>query len=125
MASVEQSPKVGEHDWGRIEVEGFGSFRDVKLWPGGAREWDWTETGTRHDPGIQPSDVEELLESSPAVIVLSRGRELRLKTCPETLAVLAGRGIEVIHDETSVAIDAYNRFVESGIRVASLIHSTC
>ena len=52
-----------------------------------AREWDWNETGTQHDPGIQPADVDELLAHDPEVIVLSRGRELRLQTQPQTLAV--------------------------------------
>jgi hypothetical protein len=32
---------------GRIEVEGGRSFKDAKLWPGGVREWDWTETSPR------------------------------------------------------------------------------
>ena len=49
-------------------------FKDVKLWPGGGREWDWGETNTRHEPGIQPSDVEELLVHRPDIVVLSRGR---------------------------------------------------
>ena len=33
---------------GKIEVEGTGTLRDAKLFPGGAREWDWRETGTEH-----------------------------------------------------------------------------
>jgi len=80
MAETARSPVVSDHSWGEITVEGLGQFRDVKLWPGGAREWDWDETGTRHRPGIQPADVEELLAAGPDVVVLSRGRELRLKT---------------------------------------------
>ncbi len=103
----------------------MGTFRDAKLWPGGAREWDWEVTGTRHQPGIQPADVEELLPYQPAVIVLSRGRELRLETCPQTLDLLRTMGIEVILEESSVAISKYNDLVEDGTRVAALIHSTC
>ena len=34
----------------------MGSGKDFKLYPGGGREWDWNETGTRHVPGIQPGD---------------------------------------------------------------------
>jgi len=34
----------------------------AKLFPGGLREWDWRETGTRHVPGIQHADVQELIE---------------------------------------------------------------
>jgi hypothetical protein len=45
-----------------MEVEGHPPFKDAKVFPGGAREWDWRETGTRHVPGIQPADVQELIE---------------------------------------------------------------
>ena len=56
-----------------MEVDGVGSGRDYKLYPGGGREWDWKETDTHHVPGIQPADVEELLAHGSKVIVLSRG----------------------------------------------------
>lgn len=119
------SPAVGRHAWGVTEVEGIGTFKDVKLWPGGAREWDWNETGTRHRPGIQPADVAELVAQGVEVVVLSRGRELQLETMPEVLALLDAHGIRVVHVETSEAIDAYNRLAVQGVRVAALIHSTC
>ncbi len=64
------SPRVSGFSWGRVEVEGEGVFKDAKLYPGGAREWDWRETGTRHAPGVQPIDAEELLERGATVVVL-------------------------------------------------------
>ena len=45
------SPAIHHDAWGRVEVAGEPRpFKDVKLYPGGAREWDWGETGTRHRP---------------------------------------------------------------------------
>jgi hypothetical protein len=125
VTGAEESPQVGENSWGHIEVVGIGRFRDVKLWPGGAREWDWDETGTRHDPGIQPADVDELLTFAPEVVVLSRGRELRLMTRAETIEVLQQREIDLVHAETSEAIARYNELAGQGRRVAALLHSTC
>jgi hypothetical protein len=119
------SPRIVAHEWGVIEVEGASRLRDAKLWPGGGREWDWDETGTRHEPGIQPTDLDELLAHDPEVVVLSRGRQLRLQAMTETMAQLRARDIEVVHDETSRAIAAYNRLVAEGRRVAALLHSTC
>jgi hypothetical protein len=125
VAEPLRSPIIGDNGWGRIEVHDMGQFRDVKLWPGGGRTWDWDETGTRHNPGIQPADVEELLKGDPETVVLSRGRELRLRTCEETLQLLKGNDIIVVQEETSVAIAEYNRLAQSGRRVAALIHTTC
>jgi hypothetical protein len=63
MKQETSSPLVTHLSWGRLQVEGWdGQFKDAKLFPGGAREWDWSETGTSHEPGIQPADVEELLD---------------------------------------------------------------
>lgn len=36
-----KSPQVIEFSWGVTKVAGYGTpFKDVKLYPGGAREWD-------------------------------------------------------------------------------------
>ena len=91
----QQSPRIRHISWGRIDVEGVGSGKDFKLYPGGGRGWDWNETGTRHVPGIQPADVQELLDRGATVVVLSRGMQLVLQTCPETLRLLAEKGIAV------------------------------
>jgi hypothetical protein len=86
-------------------------------------------TGTRPAPGTvrgsQPADVSELLNEHPVVIVLSRGRQLRLEICEETIALLAERGMRVVHEETGSAIAEYNRLVDAGERVAALSHTTC
>lgn len=107
-----------------MEVEGLPPGKDFKLYPGGGREWDWAEHGTRHDPGIQPGDVQELLDHRCTVVVLSKGMELRLKTMPSTLRALADAGVEVHAEETTEAVALYNRLAETE-RVGGLFHSTC
>lgn len=121
---ITRSPRINHISWGRMEVEGLGAGKDFKLYPGGGREWDWSETGTRHVPGIQPSDVQELLERGSRVIVLTRGMDLVLQTCPETLQLLKEKGIGVHVAETREAVALYNSLAE-GQAVGGLFHSTC
>ncbi len=125
MAATKQSPRILGIEWGKIRVEGLDVGKDVKLYPGGGRGWDWRETGTRHVPGIQPADVEELLEHGSEVVVLSRGMELALQTCPETLEFLKERSITAIVEETNAAVETYNRLVAEGKAVGGLFHVTC
>ena len=101
------SPRISHLSWGHIEVEGHPPFKDAKIFPGGAREWDWRETGTRHVPGIQPADVRELIEHGAKAVVLSKGIWQRLQVCPETLELLAKNDIQV---EVLQTEDAVNRF---------------
>ncbi len=119
-----RSPRIASLAWGRVEVEGVGVFKDAKLYPGGARGWDWAETGTRHRPGIQPADVQELLDHGARVVVLSQGVYRRLGVCPETLALLARRGVACEVLPTGEAVAAYNR-LRASRAAGALIHSTC
>lgn len=118
------SPRITDSAWGRIEIEDGRSFKDAKLWPGGGREWDWTETGTGHRPGIQPDDVDELLEHGAEVVVLSRGRLRALAVADATLRRLEGAGVEAVVLPTDRAIQRYNELREDRA-VAGLFHSTC
>jgi len=117
-------PKVTGLAWGRIEVDGLGSFRAAKLFPGGAREWDWRETGTSHDPGIQPADVVELIDRGAEEVILSKGVMERLRVCPQTLQLLKDRRIPVHVLQSELAVELYNELRERR-RVGALIHSTC
>lgn len=118
------SPRITGFSWGRLEVDGDRSFKDAKLFPGGAREWNWRETGTAHDPGIQPADVEELLEHGADVVVLSKGVMERLRICPETLEMLKNRGVAAHVLQTEEAVRLYNE-LQRKQRVGGLFHSTC
>ncbi|WP_425580248.1 MTH938/NDUFAF3 family protein [Streptomyces polychromogenes] len=95
------------------------------LYPGGGKPWDWNEYGTRHDPGIRPEDVRQLMERGCTVVVLSRGMDRRLKTMPETLLVLREAGVAVHVEETREAVRLYNRLAGADEAVGGLFHSTC
>ncbi len=124
MSDEMRSSKILAVSWGRMEIEGIGTGKDFKLYPGGGREWDWNETGTRHSPGIQPADVEELLAHGATVVVLSLGMNRRLQVAPGTLDYLAGRSVAVHVAETREAVKIYNDLAD-GVPVAGLFHSTC
>jgi hypothetical protein len=124
MNERSQSPRISNVSWGRLEVEGRGAFKDAKLYPGGAREWDWRETGTRHVPGIQPVDVAELLEHGAEVVVLAQGVLERLKVCPATLDLLRQKGIPAHVLPTQDAVRLYNELAAKQ-KVGGLFHTTC
>jgi 2-polyprenyl-3-methyl-5-hydroxy-6-metoxy-1,4-benzoquinol methylase len=124
-ATETRSPRIESVAWGRMEVEGLGTGKDFKLWPGGGRAWDWNETGTRHVPGIQPADVEELLDHGATTVVLSRGMWRALRTQPVTLEALERRGVAAHVLETGEAARVYNELADDGEPVGGLFHSTC
>ena len=119
------SPKILSLKWGKMEVETLGRGKDFKLWPGGGKDWNWQEHGTRHSPGIQKGDCEELLEHGCNVVVLSKGMFKRLKITPQALEYLEEKGVEVVTEDTKSAVKTYNSLAEEGRRVGGLFHTTC
>ena len=125
IVDSQKSPKINHFSWGTLEVEGnIKPFKDAKLYPGGSREWDWNETGTRHVPGIQPADVEELVRNGAQIIILSKGFYQRLQVRPETLKWLDQMGIPYQILQTEKAIEVYNQ-LRKDHSVGGLFHSTC
>jgi hypothetical protein len=118
------TPEITELSWGRLEIEGGVSFKDAKIYPGGAREWNWRETGTGHVPGIQPGDVEELLENGATTIVLGRGVLGRLRVAPQTLERLQREGVTVHVLKTKAAVRLFNE-LRGREPVGGLFHTTC
>ncbi len=126
MPAAMPSPRITHLAWGRLQTEGpGGAFKDAKLYPGGARAWDWNETGTGLRPGIQPADVEELLTRGAEVVVLSKGTNERLQVMDETLRMLEERGVEAHVLQTEKAAERYNTLRDDDRRVGGLFHSTC
>jgi hypothetical protein len=78
----------------------------------------------RHVPGIQPADVQELIEHGARTVVLSKGVWERLQVCPETLEVLSKNDIQVEVLQTEAAVERFNELREN-IAVGGLFHSTC
>jgi hypothetical protein len=117
-------PQISSIKWGEMSIESLGTVKDVKLWPGGGRTWDWGETGTRHSPGIGIAECEELLSHGATIVVLSRGMERKLGVPDTTVSALRARGVTVHVAETKEAVQLYNELAKTE-KVAGLFHSTC
>ncbi len=120
--------RITHISWGHMEVTAGGQiykFKDCKVWPGGAKAWDWNLTGTQHQPGIQPRDIEEILDQNIEVMILSRGMQLMLQVYPETEELLKSKGIEYHIEQTRKAVEKFNELMDKGKRTGGIFHSTC
>jgi hypothetical protein len=119
-----ESPRILSIAWGRMEVADLGLGKDFMLHPGGGKPWDWRESDTEHDPGIQPSDVQYLIDHGAETVILSLGMERRLQIDPATIALLERLGVPYQAAETPEAVALYNDATAT-LRVGGLFHSTC
>jgi len=121
---VGRGPVITNFLWGRIEDSAGRVFKDARVFPGGATEWDWRKTGTRHVPGIQIADVEDLLSTQPETVILTRGVELVLQVPDRTVQFVRDAGPQVLVLQSEAAVAEYNRRVRTE-RVVAVVHSTC
>ncbi|XP_032905610.1 mth938 domain-containing protein-like [Amblyraja radiata] len=120
------SPSIVSLRWGEMKVEGSDTlYKDCKVWPGGKRTWDWRETGTQHRPGVQPADVNEIVNKGIQTLVIGRGMEKALQVPEETLAFIRSKGIHALVLQTEKAVAQYNKLVKEGVAVGGIFHSTC
>ncbi|MGW7025747.1 Mth938-like domain-containing protein [Streptomyces xanthophaeus] len=119
------SPRIEHLERGLMEVEGLAPGKDFVLYPGGGHAWDWSRHGTRHEPGVQPADVQELIERGAEVVVLSLGMDERLRIAGPTLELLREAGAEAHMHETRAAVSLYNTLTTGNRPVGGLFHSTC
>ena len=118
-------PEITFIQWGEITINhGDKVYKDVKIWPTGCRQWDWNETGTRHVPGIQMSDIQELLDKGAEVLILSTGINNKLEIHPDTIKQLKKEEIKYYIKSTKKAVKLYNQLSKT-IKIGALIHSTC
>ena len=112
--------------WGEITTFDGSVFKDCKLKGIISTEWNWALTNTHHNPGIQITDLQDLIDENTTTVILSRGMKDVLKTMPETFVFLKEKGLTVHHLKTPDAVVMYNLLVKDlGTSLVALIHSTC
>ncbi|XP_072782761.1 mth938 domain-containing protein isoform X4 [Taeniopygia guttata] len=123
---VMSSPEIASLSWGQMKVKGCSAtYKDCKVWPGGSRTWDWRETGTNHSPGVQPADLEEVVQKGVKTVVIGRGMSEALQVPASTVEYLKKNGIDVVVLQTEKAVAEYNALAARGVKVGGVFHSTC
>ncbi|KAG8429876.1 hypothetical protein GDO86_018981 [Hymenochirus boettgeri] len=118
------SPEISKVSWGTMKVEGK-VYKDCKVWPGGSRTWNWRETGTDHYPGVQPTDIEEVVKKGVKTLVIGRGMSEALQVPAKTLEYIRAQGVDPLVFQTEKAVKEYNLLVSQGVKVGGVFHSTC
>ncbi|KAJ8798332.1 hypothetical protein J1605_001457 [Eschrichtius robustus] len=90
-----------------------------------AGSWYTFSFHVQHSPGVQPADVEEVVEKGVQILVIGRGMSEALKVPLSTVEYLKKKGIDVRVLQTEQAVKEYNALVTQGIRVGGVFHSTC
>ncbi len=114
------TPRIESYRFGEIVIDARRYSNDVIVYPDRIDSQWWREEGH----SLSVSDVWEVLQSPPEVLVIGQGSPGRMDVPAETLRQLRDSGIEVIAEPTEQACRTYNRLRGTRRTVAAL-HLTC
>jgi hypothetical protein len=114
------APTIDSYHFGTITVDGKRYMHDLIIYPDRVGDKWWREEGH----SLSPTDVWEVLQSLPEVLVIGQGSVGRMDVPDETLERLRQAGIEVIAEPTGRACETYNQLRDKR-RVVAALHLTC
>jgi len=115
-----QAPRIDSYRFGEIIIDGRRYSRDVIIYPDHVEGGWWREEGH----SVARSDLREVLETHPAVLVIGQENPGRMQVPDDTRRELEEDGIELIVQPTSEAVSTYNRLCNVR-RVVAALHLTC
>jgi hypothetical protein len=114
------APKIESYRFGEIVIDGRRYSSDVIVYPDRVDSRWWRQEGH----SLLPTDVWEVLQTPPDVLVIGQGSPGRMDVPSETRRQLQETGLEVIVEPTEQACKTYNR-LRSKRRVVAALHLTC
>ena len=116
-------PIINSFKWGYIEINGI-RYVDAKIYPNKVENWDWANTDTTHDEGVQPQDVQDLVDQGCTFIIISQGLSRKLEMDFESYKVLLKANIDFLVTDTITAVDRYmDEILDEAHLVGALIHT--
>jgi hypothetical protein len=112
---------IEQFRFGTMVVDGTTYNSDIKIIEGRVIAGWWRKKGHM----VEIEDVRDILAAEPDILVLGRGEPGRMRITDSLRERLRIKGIELIEEKTSEAVQIYNRLSEKGDRVAAGFHLSC
>lgn len=111
---------IESYSFGEIVIDGEKYTNDVIIFPNHVKSSWWRKEGH----SLHPEDLEEVVESSPEVLVVGTGAYGRMTVPKEAREHVESNGIELIAEKTERACETYKEIADEKEAVAAL-HLTC
>jgi hypothetical protein len=113
---------IEDYSFGKIRIKGQTYSQDVKILTEGRVQGSWWRR-TGHQ--VDVSDVQDILEENPEVLVLGKGSPGQMQSSSRLAAELQKRGIQLIELPSQEAAAKFNELYSQGKRVCAGFHLTC
>lgn len=109
--------------FGTMTIDSRTYHSDLIIFPDGSVKDNWWR---RRGHVLAVDDILVLADTSPGLIVAGTGTSGRMRPAPDLLPFLEERGIELVAESNSRAVEIYNqKKIETKIKVGACFHLTC
>lgn len=112
---------IQSYSFGKMKIRNKRYTSDLKIIDGHISD-NWYREGG-HLVGVE--DVGDIISAVPEVVVFGTGAQGQMKLTPVLKKTLSRRNIQYIEQPTAQALDAFNRELAQGRKVAGAFHLTC
>ncbi|MFP4213685.1 MAG: Mth938-like domain-containing protein [Desulfohalobiaceae bacterium] len=112
---------IEDYSFGKIKIQGRTYTQDVKILADRIFHPWWRKTGHQ----VQVSDVQDILEENPEILVLGKGSPGLMQSTSELAKELKERGIQLIELPSQDAASKFNELHSQGKKVCAGFHLTC
>ena len=111
---------IDDYKFGSFVINGKEFLGDIKILGNRVKQWD---DRVKHKASF--SDMKELLESNPEVIVVGTGNSGYLELDREVKDLILAKRIILYVSQNKEAVRQFNRAYGQNKKVAAIFHSTC
>ena len=112
---------IDSYRFGAIAVDGIEYNRDLIVYPERLRD-GWR---SKEGHSLWPTDLEDVFEYHPDVLVVGQGAYGRMKIPDATRRRAKEEGIELVAADTANSVERFNEEMEKGTKVVGAFHLTC
>lgn len=110
-----------EYFFGRIIVDGQTCNNDIKIVSGKLVPNWWRNSGHT----VEIEDVQDVIDSNSTILVIGKGQPGYMRVTESLREHLEKNNIELIVEQTSDAIQTFNRLIQAGKQVSAGFHVGC
>jgi len=111
---------IEEFKFGFFKIAGKEYYDDIKIVNGRVKQW-----GDRERHSLKLSNLRELLESNPEIIIVGTGATGLLEVPKDIYQELQLKKIKLYVEKTQKACEIFNSAFSEKKKVAALLHGTC
>lgn len=112
---------IDDYRSGSITIDGREFIQDVIIFPDHVQASWWRREG--HYLHIE--DLQEVLKSPPATLIIGRGFSGAMTVPGELVAELEAQGITVHVEKSREAVELYNSLAPAAPNLVAALHLTC